>query len=99
LTTFSWVASKTVENFDFDASSLIQTLVSKGKLPADTYLGVIGFGTEAFHSTDNVTFTTTKFGASVDGSGSASFVSMALQNQVGWVAIIIGMVHLLAWMA
>jgi len=58
---FTWVATKKETNFTADVSPLLQSLWRTGLLSADSYLGLVEFGSEAFHASTNVTFSASGF--------------------------------------
>lgn len=58
---FTWVAATIETNFTADVSPLLQSLWRTGLLSADSYLGLVEFGSEAFHASANVTFSASGF--------------------------------------
>lgn len=52
----SWAAAENVTDFDVEALPLITYLVENDFVSADDVLGLVEFGSEAFYSTSNVTF-------------------------------------------
>ncbi|EME85576.1 glycoside hydrolase family 12 protein [Pseudocercospora fijiensis CIRAD86] len=64
MTVYSFVASRTVNNFNGDLKQFFNYLVSNQKFNKNQYLVSVGAGTEAFEG-QGVTFTTTKFSVSV----------------------------------
>lgn len=87
LTTFSWVAQSNVTSFSHDYSPLIQALLNSGKLPSNTYLGVVGFGQEAFTAPDNVTLAVTNFGATVNNSLASFSAAFSFATSLLCIAI------------
>jgi hypothetical protein len=53
---FSWVPAENQNGIDANLWELVTYLVNAGNLTADMYLGLIQFGTETVHATQNVTF-------------------------------------------
>lgn len=58
---FTWVAPRDETNFDEDVSPLLQYLWRKKLVSADARLGLVEFGSEAYHSGANVTFSASEF--------------------------------------
>ncbi|KAK3322725.1 concanavalin A-like lectin/glucanase domain-containing protein [Apodospora peruviana] len=65
----TWVAVKAVPTFSEDISPLLRYLTDNKLVSLDTKIGTVSFGTEAFRSGGNVTFSATDFamGLEVDG--------------------------------
>ncbi|KAG9625021.1 concanavalin A-like lectin/glucanase, partial [Aureobasidium melanogenum] len=53
---FSWVPAENQNGIDADLWELVNYLVNAGNLTSDMYIGLIQFGTETVHATQNVTF-------------------------------------------
>lgn len=53
---FSWVPEANQNGLQADLWELVTYLVNAGNLTSDMYLGLIQFGTETVHATQNVTF-------------------------------------------
>jgi xyloglucan-specific endo-beta-1,4-glucanase len=51
-----------MSDFDFDLTTLLQALWKNNLVPSNASLGLIEFGSEAFHSDQNVTFAVSEFG-------------------------------------
>ncbi|CAN8099144.1 unnamed protein product [Discula destructiva] len=58
---FTWVSPTNNTAFDEDISPLLQYLWRNELVSADARLGLVEFGSEAYHSTSNVTFSAGKF--------------------------------------
>ena len=58
---FTWVATTNDTAFSADLSPLLQPLWRNGLISPASYLGVVEFGSEAFHSSENITFTASGF--------------------------------------
>jgi hypothetical protein len=87
LTTFSWVAQNNVTSFNQDFSALVQALLNSGKLPSNIYLGVVGFGQEAFTAPDNVTFSVTNFDAIIDSSSASLSAVVSFSTKLLCIAL------------
>lgn len=59
--TFSWMSPVNMTDFNEDISPLLQALWRNKLIPGDAFLGLVEFGTEAFHSDKNITFTVSHF--------------------------------------
>ncbi|KAK4183599.1 family 12 putative glycoside hydrolase [Podospora australis] len=59
---FTWIAAANTMKFSADVSPLLQHLWRNGLVSADSLVGVVGFGSEAFRSVENVTFSASDFG-------------------------------------
>lgn len=53
---FTWVSPSDETSFDEDILPLLQYLLLNELVSADTRLGLVEFGSETYHSEDNVTF-------------------------------------------
>ncbi|CAD0114264.1 unnamed protein product [Aureobasidium uvarum] len=53
---FSWVPAENQNGIEADLWELVTYLVNAGNLTSDMYIGLIQFGTETVHATQNVTF-------------------------------------------
>ncbi len=60
-TVFTWVASTNETSFAAEVSPLLQTLWRNGLLSPASHIGVVEFGSEAYHSPENVTFAAENF--------------------------------------
>lgn len=58
---FTWVATTNDVGFSADMSALLQPLWRSGLISPSSYIGVVEFGSEAFHSPENVTFAASDF--------------------------------------
>ncbi|KAK0737176.1 concanavalin A-like lectin/glucanase domain-containing protein [Apiosordaria backusii] len=63
---FSWVAAENAPSFSAEVSPLLQYLWREGLVSAGSFVGVVAFGSEAFRSVDNVTFSATDFEMHLD---------------------------------
>ncbi|KAK1756362.1 hypothetical protein QBC47DRAFT_460200 [Echria macrotheca] len=73
---FTWVATTNEADFAADVSPLLQSLWRSGLVAADSYLGPVEFGSEAFHSPTNVTFAASDFFVVLDQGTADSARSM-----------------------
>lgn len=62
---FTWVAPSDQTSFDEDIAPLFQYLWRNDLMSADAQLGVVEFGSEAYHSGNNVTFSASSFSMGV----------------------------------
>lgn len=62
---FTWIAPSDQTSFDEDISPLLQYLWRNDLMAADAQLGVVEFGSEAYHSGNNVTFSAGSFSMGV----------------------------------
>ena len=58
---YTWVAKQNQPSFDEEVTPLIQYLIRQALLTTNDFLGVVEFGTEAFYSTGNITFSASSF--------------------------------------
>ncbi|KAK0711976.1 concanavalin A-like lectin/glucanase domain-containing protein [Lasiosphaeris hirsuta] len=58
---FTWLATSSEPSFAAEISPLLQYLWRNGLISPASYIGVVEFGTEAFHSLENVTFSASNF--------------------------------------
>ncbi|KAK3368522.1 concanavalin A-like lectin/glucanase domain-containing protein [Podospora didyma] len=58
---FTWVAATNQTSFAADISPLLQYLWRNGLVSAAAHVGLVSFGSEAYHARDNVTFSATDF--------------------------------------
>ncbi|KAK0718525.1 concanavalin A-like lectin/glucanase domain-containing protein [Lasiosphaeria miniovina] len=58
---FTWVAATNETGFTADISPLLQYLWRNGLVSADSNVGLVSFGSEAYHSRGNVTFSASRF--------------------------------------
>ncbi|KAM7184384.1 Concanavalin A-like lectin/glucanase domain containing protein [Naviculisporaceae sp. PSN 640] len=63
---FSWVSNTTRTNFESEVSPLLQYLWKNELISGDTNIGLVSFGTEAFISSGNITFSATDFRMSLE---------------------------------
>ncbi|KAK0639532.1 concanavalin A-like lectin/glucanase domain-containing protein [Cercophora newfieldiana] len=59
---FTWVATSNVASFAAEVSPLLQSLWRNGLVSPYSKIGLVEFGSEAFHSPGNVTFSASGFG-------------------------------------
>lgn len=50
-----------IESFDIDTTYLIKALTNNNLVPSNAYLGLVDYGSEAFHATENITFAAHSF--------------------------------------
>jgi len=60
-TTYSWLTGPFVQTFQFDVAPLLNAMIQKNLVEPDVVLGLIEFGSEAFYSPSNVTFSVTNY--------------------------------------
>ncbi|KAK3939333.1 concanavalin A-like lectin/glucanase domain-containing protein [Diplogelasinospora grovesii] len=60
---FTWMATTNETSFSAEISPLLQYLWRNGLVPSNSSLGLVEFGSEAYHSESNVTFSATSFDA------------------------------------
>ncbi|KAK4237943.1 hypothetical protein C8A03DRAFT_15562 [Achaetomium macrosporum] len=53
---YTWAAESNETSFGADISPLLQYLWRTGLVSAESYLGLVGFGSEGYHAEENVTF-------------------------------------------
>ncbi|KAK0630912.1 concanavalin A-like lectin/glucanase domain-containing protein [Bombardia bombarda] len=58
---FTWMATANRTGFSAEISPLLQYLWRNGLVSVDSHLGIVSFGSEAFHSEGNVTFSASEF--------------------------------------
>lgn len=87
---YSWLSTGNVTDFNEDISPLLHFLSDYNIIPSDNYLGSVQYGSETFHSTANITFSTSNFNLSVSqgtplslAPGSSSIGSNATSNSTG----------------
>lgn len=88
---YSWLAPGNIYDFNEDISLLLHYLWRHKYIDESNFLGTVQFGTETFHSTSNVTFSTQNFNLSVH-SGKPQVASSGNLNFVPhlkWVVIAI----------
>jgi xyloglucan-specific endo-beta-1,4-glucanase len=60
-----------MQDFNLDISPLLTALVQNNLVPSNVYIGRVDFGSEAFHSPSNVTFSAADYSMDLTcGSGS-----------------------------
>jgi xyloglucan-specific endo-beta-1,4-glucanase len=70
-TTLSWMPDSNMQDFNVDISPLLTALVQNSLIPPNVYVGRVDFGSEAFHSPSNVTFSAADYSMDLAcGSGS-----------------------------
>lgn len=64
---FTWVAASEEgeTSFSEDVAPLLSHLLREGLVSSDSHIGVIGFGTESFHSQGEVTFSAEGYNAEI----------------------------------
>jgi hypothetical protein len=62
---FTWLTEVPETSFAGDVSPLLQFLWMNDLVSRRAYLGLVGFGTETWHSKGNVTFSARKYGLDV----------------------------------
>jgi hypothetical protein len=60
-----------ITNFDEDVSPLLEYIWRNGLVPKTSYVGLIEFGSETWHSPEVVTFAARDFRMLIDTSGAA----------------------------
>lgn len=63
---FSWVANSTQTAFAGEVTPLLEYLWRNGLISGETNIGLVSFGTEAFVSSGNVTFSASDFKLSLE---------------------------------
>ncbi|KAK4444334.1 concanavalin A-like lectin/glucanase domain-containing protein [Podospora aff. communis PSN243] len=103
---FTWVATSNVASFAAEVSPLLQSLWRNGLISPNSQIGLVEFGSEAFHSPDNVTFSASGFaihllpgpapGIVVESLPTACSIAVSVDShrRASWVfsALIIGTV-------
>ncbi|OLN96031.1 Endoglucanase cel12A [Colletotrichum chlorophyti] len=75
---FTWVTrnGEDVNQFDEDITPLLEYVLESGEIDKESWLGLVEFGSEAWHSPENITFSAANFAMELDtednGSGSGS---------------------------
>ncbi|KAF6829120.1 glycosyl transferase [Colletotrichum plurivorum] len=75
---FTWVTrdGSDVNEFDADVAPLFKYVLESGEIDKESWLGLVEFGSETWHSPDNITFSAANFAMELDngddGSGSGS---------------------------
>jgi xyloglucan-specific endo-beta-1,4-glucanase len=72
-----------------DFNPLLQALSTNKLVPANAFIGIIEFGTEAFYATKNVTFSASKFGMDLQAKSAPHKKSFALAQQSPVSALIV----------
>jgi hypothetical protein len=67
-TAYSWLAESVVQTVQFDIAPLLQGMVERGYIEPNVTLGLIEFGSEAFNSPSNVTFTVANYGVNLQSN-------------------------------
>lgn len=71
-TTYTWLPNKNLTSFDEDYLPLLGYLWGEGFIPESSYLLNLNFGSEAFHSNTNVTFSAQTFAMSITKNTTAT---------------------------
>ncbi|KAF9871024.1 hypothetical protein CkaCkLH20_11441 [Colletotrichum karsti] len=71
---FTWVTrdGSDVNQFDEDVAPLFKYVLESGEIDEDSWLGLVEFGSEAWHSPDNITFSAAHFSMDLDNGDSGS---------------------------
>jgi xyloglucan-specific endo-beta-1,4-glucanase len=65
------MSDSNLQDFNLDVSPLLSALVKNNLVPANAYIGRVDFGTEAYHTPSNVTFSAAGYSMDLTcGSGS-----------------------------
>lgn len=73
--TFTWMPDTNYTHISQDLSPLVQYLWKNNLVPAEAYVGTVGFGSESFFSLDPVTFTAQSLSLDVTSKGGAPIFS------------------------
>ena len=79
-----------LQNFAVDISPLLTALVKNNLVPANVSVGTVDFGTEAFHSFSNVTFSAADYSMDMCINGSCK-ISMASQRWVPGLSVVLSL--------
>ncbi|KAK1635909.1 concanavalin A-like lectin/glucanase domain-containing protein [Colletotrichum phormii] len=71
---FTWVTrnGSDVTQFDEDITPLLKFVLDSGEIDSDSWLGLVEFGSEAWHSPENITFSAAHFSMDLDNGNSGS---------------------------
>lgn len=71
---FTWVTrdGSDVTQFDEDITPLLKFVLDSGEIDSDSWLGLVEFGSEAWHSPENITFSAAHFSMDLDNGDSGS---------------------------
>ena len=69
--TFTWMPDTNYTHISQDLSPLVQYLWKNNLVPAEAYVGTVGFGSESFFSLDPITFTARSLSLNVTSEGVA----------------------------
>ncbi|KAI8165069.1 hypothetical protein K4K49_008429 [Colletotrichum sp. SAR 10_70] len=71
---FTWVTrdGSDVNEFDEDVKPLFDYVLNSGEIDKESWLGLVEFGSEAWHSEDNTTFSAANFKMELDNGDSGS---------------------------
>ncbi|KAK2038451.1 concanavalin A-like lectin/glucanase [Colletotrichum somersetense] len=71
---FTWVTSdgSDVNQFDEDITPLLKYVLDSGEIDDESWLGLVEFGSEAWHSPENVTFSAAHFSMELNAPGGGS---------------------------
>ncbi|KAK1993299.1 concanavalin A-like lectin/glucanase [Colletotrichum falcatum] len=71
---FTWVTrdGSDVNQFNEDITPLLKYVLDSGEIDRESWLGLVEFGSEAWHSPENVTFSAAHFSMELDGQGGGS---------------------------
>jgi hypothetical protein len=79
-----------MQDFNLDISPLLTALVQYNLVPADVSIGRVDFGTEAFHSPSNVTFSAADYSLDLTcGSGSCKKSTASPRLAPGLTALLL----------
>ncbi|KAF6804687.1 glycosyl transferase [Colletotrichum sojae] len=92
---FTWVTrdGSDVNEFDADVAPLFKYVLESGEIDKESWLGLVEFGSEAWHSPDNITFSAANFAMELDngdggeGSGSGSGSGDGEEDAAGIVGV------------
>jgi len=94
---FTWMATSNVASFAAEVSPLLQSLWRNGLISPESHIGLVEFGSEAFHSPKNVTFAASDFGIRIlkgpvpdlavepPGTTCSLATSVYRQHRVSWL--------------
>ncbi|KAK0740335.1 concanavalin A-like lectin/glucanase domain-containing protein [Schizothecium vesticola] len=71
--TFTWMPDTNYTHISQDLSPLVQYLWKNNLVPAEAYVGTVGFGSESFFSLDPIAFTAQSLSLNVTSEGVAPF--------------------------
>lgn len=73
--TFTWIPDTNYTHISEDLSPLVQYIWKNNLVPAEAYVGTVGFGSESFFSLDPIAFTAQSLSLNVTSEGVAPFLS------------------------